>query len=146
MEYLIGKADDPRNWGDYRTTRGGVWSALEKIVAPAYRAQFIFMQRLITEEQVEISMYLHEATGTMVLVDDEGQSYKWFGNGLGLIQITMQEARTRLVEALLDALDREVDEGMADRARDISHYRPTPRRASLMAGNHWSGAARRTSR
>ena len=139
MEYLIGNANDPRNWGDRKTTRGGVWAALEKVIAPAYRSQFIFMQRLITEDGVEISMYLHEGAGTVVLVDDDGQSYRWLGNGMGFIPISMQEARTRLVGALLDAVDKEVDQGFRAHAGEISHYRAAPKRFSLMPGSRRTG-------
>lgn len=135
MEYLIGNADDPRNWGDLKTTRGGIWAPLEKVVAPAYRSQFIFMQRLITDEGLEISMYMHEPTATMILVDDAGQNYTWLGYGMGIVPISMQEARTRLVEALLDAIDMDVSQNTA-RVADISHYRAVPRRGSLIADNH----------
>ena len=139
MEYLIGKAEDPRNWGDLRATRGGVWSALERVIAPAYRSQFIFVQRLVTDDLLEISMYMHEAAGVMVLVDDDGQSYEWLGNEMGFIPLSVQEARTRLVAALLDAIDQEITQGIPRHARDISYYRPLSKRMSLMPGAHRQG-------
>lgn len=132
MEYLIGNPDDPRNWGDPKTTRGGIWAPLEKVVSPAYRTQFIFMQRLITEELVEISTYMHEPTGTLVLVDDEGQNYRWLGHGRGIVPVSVQEARTRLVAALLDAIDMEGSQTAALVGR-IRHYRALPRPRSLIA-------------
>lgn len=131
MEYLIGNAEDPRNWGDLKTTRGGIWAPLEKVVAPAYRAHFIFVQRLITEGQVAISMYIHEPTSTLILVDDGGQNYIWLGYGMGIVPISIQEARTRLVEALLDGIDAEVNARAADVAA-IHHYRAIPRSGSLV--------------
>jgi hypothetical protein len=134
MEYLIGTVDDPRNWGNRSTTRGGVWAALEKVVAPAYRNQFIFMQRLVTDDLVEISMYLHEATGTMILIDDDGQSYEWLGNGMGFVLISMQEAHTRLMSALLDAIDDEMEQGIPLHEVNISHYRFVSKRMPLMLG------------
>lgn len=139
MEYLIGNVDDPHNWGDKRTTRGGLWSALEKVIAPAYRNQFIFLQHFLTEDPLKISMYLHEATGTTILVDDHGQTYDWLGNGMGLIPISVQEARTRLVAALLDASDKELERGVPLHEREINHYRPLPKRSYLMSGSHSFG-------
>lgn len=132
MEYLIGNADDPRNWGDPRATRGGVWSPLEKVIAPAYRNQFIFVQRLLTDDLIGISMYLHETAGTMILVDDNGQSYEWLGNNMGFIPISVQEARIRLVTALLDQIEQEVVQGIPLHTRDISYYRPLPKGISFM--------------
>lgn len=105
--YLLGDASDPANWGDSAFTRGGVWAPLELVVAPVFRANFMFMEivpALVGAERIEVYLYKHDLTREYVNVDQYGRLYVWDGDERYL-EIPLEQARHRLVGGLVSALE-----------------------------------------
>jgi hypothetical protein len=107
--YLIGRAEDPKNWGIPANTKGGIWAPLEKVIAPAYRANFVFMGVVTSQSGTEISLYQHDMSHEYVNVDADGRLYEWTGPGNVYLQITLSEARFRLVSGLVRAIEEGID-------------------------------------
>jgi hypothetical protein len=110
--YLLGgDASDAENWGDPKMTKGGKWAPLELVVAPKYRGNFMFMETVeanVGSKQVAVHLYKHDCTREYVNVDAEGKLYVWAG-GDRYAELSLEEARGRLVGGLLHAIEEGVD-------------------------------------
>lgn len=122
--YLLGDATDAVNWGDADLTKGGTWAPLELVVAPRYRADFMFMGTVNARiagavfsvgTRVEIHLYKHSCTRQYVNVDKMGRLYEWAGDD-GYREVSLQEARRRFVSGLARAVESGVDIGQDMRA------------------------------
>lgn len=109
--YLLGNVDDTANWGDPSRTRGGVWAPLERVVAPAFRANFMFMSivnAVVGAERVDVYLYKHDLTREYVNVDLQGRLYVWAGDDR-YTELPLEQARDRLIGGLLHAIENGVD-------------------------------------
>lgn len=95
-----------RNWRDPALTKGGDWAPLELVVAPIYRANFMFMETVTVDvagQQVEIFLYKHDMTREYVNVDAAGNLYAYQAGGY--VQTTLENAQSQLVPGLISAID-----------------------------------------
>lgn len=109
--YLLGDASDTANWGDPTRTKGGKWAPLELVVAPKYRANFMFMETVdavVGDNRVRVYLYKHDMTREYVNVDENGRLYMWAGDDT-YQELSVEEARGRLVGGLVHALEEGVD-------------------------------------
>lgn len=110
MAYLLGNPSDPANWGDSARTKGGQWAPLELVIAPIYRAKFMFMgieEPDIDGKIVKVYLYKHDLTSEYVNVDADGDLYEYACPGYRRLEL--EEARSRLVGQLCRMLEEGLD-------------------------------------
>lgn len=108
--YLLGDPADVANWGDPKLTKGGEWAPLELVVAPRYRARFMFMgieEAVIDGAITKIYLYKHDFTHEYVNVDSTGQLFEFTGDGY--VTISLADARSRLVGHLVHMIEQGLD-------------------------------------
>lgn len=110
MIYLLGNPSDAANWGDPSLTKRGEWAPLELVVAPRYRARFMFMgieEAAVGGDIAKVYLYKHDFTHEYVNVDAAGQLFEYTGDGY--VSVSLEKARSRLVGHLVKMMEDGLD-------------------------------------